>query len=516
MSSRLMQLAALYGVRGAIATQTMKNLEQHQIERVGGIVEEIINDDSLAGDKYEFIKQLGLTIGGDYRSDRETALEEFRIALWRAAVYLLYHKSYSYMCTLCGQMEYETSTGKIKAFDRQYPACPSCSQSFKSGKVVSLVKTTNGYTLVDEDKNIINKSHAKDKIEKKLETPIKAIGGKKAVDDPEEILKDKEQRSKWFSVWVWNYFRQVLNENTIKTHNKQKVELSAPANIMAVYLIINELKKKGIRYYFDESTEFKAGNLEVFVTPLSTDLVFTAYLVSLIKGYGVHGIEFEITDYSIKIKSSEDSPIVSDEITTEMPVIMVSYTTSNRNNDGDDRNWGDAVEHNAMEIYNGDLTRYIEDESLIVVRENLPNINCQKVMDIYCQKGKIWQEFASQYGTKVPAKAHISKFLDVTTKKVEEYRVSIKKMYSRIANHDNAVTAMHECRSLVKQIADEVEYYVDAGKDEDDAINTALLDLAELFNGMKETKIVLNDFAALNKLPNEDDLFDAVIMDFGD
>ena len=67
MSSKLMQLPMLFGVRGSLATQTMRKQTQKQVLKVEKIVNEVMEDEALAGDKIEFCRQLGLTIGGDYR-----------------------------------------------------------------------------------------------------------------------------------------------------------------------------------------------------------------------------------------------------------------------------------------------------------------------------------------------------------------------------------------------------------------------------------------------------------------
>lgn len=85
-----MQLAKLY-LRGSLVNETMKNLTHEQQKEVEAKLEILMNDKTLQGCKNQFCNVLMNTIGGDYQF-RDAALNDYRIALYKALVYIMYHK----------------------------------------------------------------------------------------------------------------------------------------------------------------------------------------------------------------------------------------------------------------------------------------------------------------------------------------------------------------------------------------------------------------------------------------
>ena len=208
--SRLMQLPALF-IRGSIATQTMPRLTSQEIDRINQIVRQVENEEALAPDKHQFIYQLGATIKSDYKSDPMAAMQEFRVAIWRATVHLLYHREYQYICSICGATEYETCTRKIKAFDRQSETCLKCGQTYYNDNIIKISKTSSGeYIGTDYNGHQLLKCQDKSALGSLIRSPINIILGSRRVADPEAILADDVQRGKWYTVWIWNYFRQIF------------------------------------------------------------------------------------------------------------------------------------------------------------------------------------------------------------------------------------------------------------------------------------------------------------------
>lgn len=426
--SRLMQLPMLFGVRGSIATQTMTNLTKEQKKEVDSIVREVIEDQSLAADKFEFIKQLSNTIGGDYRSDRTNGEAEFRVAIWRSTVYLLYHCDYSYSCTLCGETSYQTSTRTNKVFDRQYPVCPHCHKTLYGEKIVRLKKTSRGYMLLDDTgEQVTELFNKRPEIERIVCSPIKAIKGDRKVTDPQAILRDPEQRSKWYSVWIWEYFRQILNENIIRTHNRHEMDISGPANQLALKELLCELKRIGQKFYFDEST-IDARDYEVLTSVYMTNAMFTGFLVQLVHKWKNYGVIITEHGFSIKITANGNIPFTSTKIVTEEPVSMLSIDSpASSNADEGSRSWQDIVESNIRKDgeETTELTQIIDRDWMVAVRGNLSSDLCRQVFDIYTQSGEIWVAFSDQYGQKEAAKSHISKFLSVSIKVIDDCRDEI-------------------------------------------------------------------------------------------
>jgi hypothetical protein len=78
------QMPCLY-LRGSLCNQTMKNLNDNQQIEISKIVEELVDDPTLQAARIEFRNALRYTIKGDY-NDIDAADQEYKVALWRAAV----------------------------------------------------------------------------------------------------------------------------------------------------------------------------------------------------------------------------------------------------------------------------------------------------------------------------------------------------------------------------------------------------------------------------------------------
>lgn len=479
MAHKLMQVAKLKGIRGSLANQTMKNLSDEEKEIVEKITNQLYDNPLFIADKMEFIKQLRVTIGGEYK-EASHAENEFRIALWRAVVHLMYHSDYSFKCKLCEKNQYISAQNTKMKFDRQYIYCPNCNKAY--------IKNTNDAVEIIKDTFYIIKQNDKDDIKVELsdlknyiESPIESTIKDKKVKNHQEILDDDIQCKKWFSSWVWNFFRQLLNENKIQKHNQNKVELSHPANIMAALTITNQLKLNKIRYYIDENSIYSKKDIEIFCNLLRTDRKFTAFLISIIHQYDSNNIKFILTEHSIKITPKDKNneiPIISDSISTSDPVIMLSFSTPSSTNDND--GWQDIVEHNAVNNNIQSSHNYVEEEKLNIIKNELTSTFARKIFDIIVQHGETWKEFSKAYQTKnIPAKSHMAKFLGISTKKVEYYKAQIK---AAILLHDDSEKDFEIgkiCREIETKIFDDESNYLLIGKEKDDALCTALLDMAD-------------------------------------
>lgn len=434
--SKLMQLSNLY-IRGAIATQTMAGLTESEVDRINLIVTDVENDQEIAADRYQFIKQLGATIKGDYKSDPNTALQEFRIAIWRATVHLLHHRDYSYICSLCGSVDYNTSAGTIKAFDRQYKTCPKCEMSIidtMTGSVVEsikvyILKQDNGHAIVNDNDNIIMfRNLTKDELEGKVRSPINTVYGPRKVEDPEQILNDRTQRSKWYVTWIWNYFRQILKENIIRTHNKHQIEICGAADRIAFQILVNELKRIHHKFSYDEGIPLGLTDDMTIMSELRhTPIAFSNMLFGLVNEFKGHNVDICVSKNSITVKKTGPIASISTIIESEDPVIMLSFEgPTNNDNGGDDSNWGDAVEFRSTgHIYDGKIDDLISDEAMNKVRLDLQDRNAQMTFDILSQTGDTWQQFSNRWGAQPARKAHIAEFLAVSPKQIDAYKAQI-------------------------------------------------------------------------------------------
>lgn len=83
------QLAKLF-IRGNLVNVTAKNLTEEQKKRVSDLMEQVWSDRALDTAKHKFCNVLGCTIGNEYK-DKELAMGEIWITIWRTAVDVLYH-----------------------------------------------------------------------------------------------------------------------------------------------------------------------------------------------------------------------------------------------------------------------------------------------------------------------------------------------------------------------------------------------------------------------------------------
>jgi hypothetical protein len=85
------QMPELY-LRGAIFNTTMRNLTPEQMREVEEKIEILLKTPSLTKSREKFCQTLANTIGADYREDKEATLQEYKIALMKAVIYVLFHK----------------------------------------------------------------------------------------------------------------------------------------------------------------------------------------------------------------------------------------------------------------------------------------------------------------------------------------------------------------------------------------------------------------------------------------
>jgi len=84
------QLAKLF-LRGSLMNVTAKNLTEEQLEQVNDLMNVVFNDTRLDNAKHKFCQILDATIGNEYKN-KEFAMSEVQITIWRTAVDVLFHK----------------------------------------------------------------------------------------------------------------------------------------------------------------------------------------------------------------------------------------------------------------------------------------------------------------------------------------------------------------------------------------------------------------------------------------
>lgn len=418
---RLRQMPELF-LRGALANETMKNLTPEQRVEVDRVVIYVRDHFKLVPNRSEVTKQLGRTIGGDYREDRATADQEFQIAIWRGVVHLLYHCSYSFRCTNCNQTSYLTQRNKPSAMDRRYPVCPSC-RSVQITDAGSTDLVVGDYMGFDAYQDYILKVPA-GAVAPQCGSPVVPVPGEKKVPDAQAILGDPGQLHKFFSEFIWNYFRQILNENEITYHQKEPVTETGPADRMAVLEIVSLLGRLKTPYQYCPQSQPEHGLHHIYCHTASTPPEFTAEYTDILTRYGEHGINISNTDHEFIVPDVPTAPMVDALVVRPAPVLM--STTQSRIGATGEESTSYAIER--LEYKNtgeSSMVALENKEVLDAIRQSLPDGECQDTFDIISGRGELWEKFSDEYGDTTPRAGHIAKFLGTTARAVAGHKSKI-------------------------------------------------------------------------------------------
>jgi len=423
--AKVRQLPELY-LRGSLANITMANLTQDQKTHANTIVDYVTNHPDMRTHKHKVMKKFGVTIGADYADDKESAEQEYRIAVWRGVINLFYHRKYSFQCRACGQSHYMTKRSKPKPIDRIQTPCPNCRQIEVTdpGDVADLVK--GQFITIDEFqasyKNMPNGLRAPT-----YNSTINYVEGELRYLNPNNIINDDKQLQKFFGEFVWNYFRQQINENKRKEHRKEQ-EIIGPADYIIMQDIISLCLRMKIDYNFCQRTEPSDGKYTIRVSGLLTAPEFTVEL-GLIRARAVtHDIKVTADSTGIFVHLNSSAPHIKTRILRpEHVMILDSFSCVDNQDSGYPTS---QISHRTVGTERMDqedhIQMYESGESIETVRTALPDGHCRDVFDILCQQGEKYLRFSEIYGDGEARINHIATFLGITTRAVNNYKQIIE------------------------------------------------------------------------------------------
>jgi len=395
--AKIRQLPELF-LRGSLANETMKGLSAEEKAEVDEIVTMVLQAPELESHRIELMTQLSNTIGGDYRDDRygTPAQNEYRIIVWKATVFLLYHSEYTYTCLNCTKDRYTNPAGKVIAFNRRYPKCPNC-------KTVAV--TSKGCTqyLTDDLIPPDDGTHT-------ITTPITSVRGERKIPNAREIIFDPLQRKKYYSEYVWGYFRQIIRENKI-TDNKQVGLMVGNTDEVLVAEIIEIARKYRLKYYYDGF--LKEGRRKVTINCLASPPAFSVELLQIINKHLSKKPEIKFSPNEIDVKQS--TSVSTTHVKSARPVSMISDTAK------DD-------EQAQLDLFidrTEDVREVESNDTLRSIRNALPDGGSQIMFDILSNQGKAWIDFSTTYGER-PRNTNIAKFLGCSPRQVKLYEATIK------------------------------------------------------------------------------------------
>lgn len=414
------QMPALF-LRGSIATVTMSNLTEQDIQFLNQMTDYVGNHPEMARNKSRMIKELGGTIRGDYADDRNSAEQEYNIAIWRGLVDLYYHCDYTFKCGHCQSQTYLTKRGKPKAIERQTVPCPNCGMAEVKDPGDADLKIGDIVPHADMQEAHKNLTHTP-----RYKSTIKYTAGPKKHQNPQAVVDCPKQLKKFFGEFVWNYFRQHIKENKRIEHKKRTVIIAGPADTMGVEQIKNICDRMKLDYEYNKLD----GKHILSVNSLQAPPEFTIELALIRSTLEQHGIIVLCSNHSIDIKEDLNAPVIEVSVTKPEHVMVVD---NNQNAGGDEcessftinqvshRTSGGAKMDQEDHVALLDMT-----EAAKKVRESLPDGDCKKIYDILSQNGDTYDGYSKNYGIGKPKTNHIAEFLGITTRQVKQHKESIK------------------------------------------------------------------------------------------
>lgn len=413
-------------LRGSIANVTMRGLTPEQKLHVDGIYNQVVRHPELTKHRVKVIRELGSTIRGDYHDDKTIAEQEYNIAIWRGVVHLFHHKNYSFKCSNCGSTHSTTQRGKPKLIDRATVPCPVC----RMAEVAT--PGCSDYRVGD----IVNHDEAQIRFRDQMyDTPtfrscIKPIADSPRYENPDQIIDCPKQLKKFFGEFVWNYFRQQLNENKRKQLVKKLTDVSGPADQMITESIVSLCDRMRVDYNRNHKIEKTNGKYVINLASLTTPPEFTSELVALKCEALGHNIRVIITENNVEVIAESSPGIITVKVLKPQHAMMMENQVVD---DGDESVSGFSVEQLSHKTTKGSnmnqedhVAMYDIADAASKTRSSLSDPTCVKIYDIFMQVGEIYDDFATTYGDGTPKINHIAEYLKISPRDVKKYKEQIQ------------------------------------------------------------------------------------------
>lgn len=425
--ARVRQLPELY-LRGSLATQTMAKMSKGDLIIAEELLDFISKHPNMQHHKSQFIKELGITIAADYADDRTAAEAEYEIAIWRGICDLQFHKKYSFICQACNQSTYTTQRHKQNIINRVMTPCPNCKkvQIIDNGDTNLVI---GDFVTIDEFQTSY-KYMENDKKPPKCCSTIKTIVGETKYNNSDEILNDPKQLQKFFGEFVWNYFRQHLNENKRLTHRQQSQLISGPADEILLQEILSLCSRMNITHNYCKHTEPKYGKHKISIATIATPPEFTVAFSIILQRANTHNIKITFDDDAIYVYTAYHAPIIEGSITKPEHVQIMEDIQCIVN---EDNVWDiSQVSQKTIKGIKMDSEDHVDCvekfELLNQVKRSLPANGCDIVFDILCQQGQAHNEFSKIYGDGEPKTNQIAAFLNTNAKIINNHKNTIQTM----------------------------------------------------------------------------------------
>jgi len=221
----------------------------------------------------------------------------------------------------------------------------------------------------------------------------------------EEAIADPLQRKKFFQTWVFNYLRQILNENKKPARKvKKTIEVTT---IEACKTDLVGLLKDKCRIMKEHSKECEIF-CNLFMLPSRT----IDELSNLKLKYFTKGIEFSLNSDNITIKNTKEDGVEMIEVQTKSTINTVSTSS----NDDEEKSIPELASMNTDEFQDPDTIQNFMD--------NLSE-DAQKVIKTIMAPS---DDYIEKYGEK-PVKKYIAEYLGFSNKQIKEVWAELRMVY---------------------------------------------------------------------------------------
>lgn len=372
------QLPTFY-LRGSLATQTMTNLSKEQQEQAAKTVEYVANHPEMQKHKRKYLRRISDTIGGEYR-DSQAAEQDYLIIIWRGVVMLYFHKEYEYQCIKCGSNTYKNQSGTVSEIRRQTEECPNCGQKGDDG-----------------------------------DSPIHATVVADRHLDPESVIKDENQMSKWFSMQLTNAVRQQLRENPIYTDTRTQI-VTDYADKFVVSSLINLLNTNKIAHQVVKTSHHGYDVTDVYFDTLACSAKIISQISVIRSGALEDGVLISSSNTGVKIQRGSNCNSITMPI-VEKYHVKVAVASQRKPDSADPTEVPGAIDN----IKNAISSDFLEE-----VDDCLPSKECRAVCQIIQQKGEWHDAYINKYGDVKWTWKNIETFLGLTKKEMSTIREQMK------------------------------------------------------------------------------------------
>jgi hypothetical protein len=378
--SIITQLPELY-LRGSLANETMANLTAEEQDRANEVVALVVNHPEMEKHKRRYIRDMSTTIGGDYR-DKEAAEQDYYVIIWRGVVMLYYHKKYEFECTQCGSRTYKNKTGSLSEIRSRDNPCKNCGCTGDDGG-----------------------------------SPIRAIVVGERHPDPDSVIQDETQMSRWFSQQLSNATRQQLRENPITTTTRTNTvtDYADKQIVRSVESLLNSSKISHQKVNTDKGSE-QAASVYFDVQTCPSRII--GQISAIRQEAQENGVVISLDPSGITIQRGPDCKSITQSVTEKVHVTML--TPSQR---GPDMPSPIEVPNEAEQDH---VAKIISDDFLATVDARLPTENCRAYRQIKSGEGYWYDRYLQEFGDAKVSLKNIESMLGLSKKELTTVRVQVE------------------------------------------------------------------------------------------